>query len=320
MIRFGAAGVLGIFILGWLMGGITHVNPGETAILIKNLGAHTGMQPEPLLTGTHWVEPFTYDVVTYNTRLRQMEEVTEKAGTGDGQPVEIVGSLQLGLDPKHVPQLHQEMGQDFYTLVIHPALLSIIKSKVPSQPSDEAYTMKGREAIEKSINDELTERYGKDGIVAVFNLKDLTFVNKAYVGILEAKALASQKIQVETRLADAAVKEAQKVSNIAEGAKQSRIRAAEADKEEQRLAGEGKRLAAEENAKGILAVATAEATGTRLRREALSGAGGQELVSIEWAKNLGPNVKVYAYPTGAPGTSAFFGLDGVFKDAFKGDK
>lgn len=317
-LRLAAIGAAVLLIGIYAMAGITHVNPGETVILIKNIGSNKGMQPEPLLTGTHWVDPWMYDVVTYDTRLRQMEEVSESAGTGDGQPVAIVGSLQLGLDPKHVPQLHQELGVDFYARVIHPALISIIKNKVPSQSSDEAYTLRGREAIEKAINDELTARYGKDGIVVVFNLKDLTFANKQYVGILEAKALATQKIQVETRLAAAAQQEAIKVSNAAEGQKQARIRAAEADREERRLAGEGSRIAKEEEAKGNLALATAEATGTRLRREALSGAGGQELVSIEWARNLGPNVKVYGFPTGAPGTNSFMDLNGIFKSALGG--
>lgn len=320
LIKLSGFGLIALIIAIYVFAGLTHVNPGETTILIKNIGSNKGMQPEPLLTGTHWVDPWTYDVVTYDTRLRQMEEVTESAGTGDGQPITIVGSLQLGLDPKHVPQLHQELGQDFYSRVIHPALISIIKNKAPSQNSDEAYTLKGREAIEKSINDELTGRYGKDGIIVVFNLKDLTFANKQYVGILEAKALATQKIQVETRLAAAAVQEAAKVSNTAEGQKQARIRAAEANREEQRLKGEGSRLGKEEEAKGNLALATAEARGIELRRQALSGAGGSELVSIEWAKQMGPNIKVYAFPTGAPGTSSIMDLNGIMQGALKGEK
>lgn len=54
------------------------------------------------------------------------------------------------------------------------------------------------------------------------------------------------------------------------------------------------------------------------RREALSGAGGRELVSIEWAKNLGPNVKVYAIPTGAPGTTSLMDLNGIMQGALTG--
>jgi len=46
---------------------------------------------------------------------------------------------------------------------------------------------------------------------------------------------------------------------------------------------------------------------------ALSGSGGAELVSIAWAENLGPNVKVYGVPTGAEGTSTF-----LFDEALRG--
>jgi hypothetical protein len=52
----------------------------------------------------------------------------------------------------------------------------------------------------------------------------------------------------------------------------------------------------------------------------LSGAGGSELVSIEWAKQLGPNVKVYAFPTGAPGTSSIMDLNGIMQGALTGGK
>lgn len=320
MIKLGGVALVALFVIIYAMAGMTHVNPGETTIIIKNIGDNKGMQKDPLLVGTHWVDPFTYDVVTYNTRLRQMEEVKENGATADGQPIAIVGSLQLGLDPQHVPQLHQEMGPEFYDRVIHPALLSIIKNKLPSQSSDVAYTLKGREAIEKSINEELTARYGKDGIIVVFNLKDLSFLNRKYVDTLEAKAMATQQIEVETRQAAAAIQASIKKSNLAEGEKQSRIRAAEGSREGARLQGEGERLMKEEQAKGILAIAKAEAEGTRLRREALAGPGGQEMVSIRWAEEMGPNIKVYAFPTGAPGTSSFMDLNGIMEGALKGGK
>lgn len=319
--RFIAIGVAAALLLVYLVAGITNVNPGEVTILIKNLGDSKGMQKEGLLTGTHWIEPFEYDVVTYDTRQRQMEEVKDlPASTGDGQPVLVDFSLQLALDPSRVPSLHQRIGPEFYDRIVHPALIKTVKDKVPSQPSDVVYTTVGREAIERAINTELAARFGVDGILAEMNLKDIKFTNSEYVKVLENKAKAQQQIEVETRQALAAVQTAIKTANVAEGDKQKRIKAAEAQREEDRLAGEGSRLKQEETAKGNLAIATAEATGTRLRREALSGAGGQELVSIEWARNLGPNVKVYAVPTGAPGTTSLMDLNGIMRGALTGAK
>jgi hypothetical protein len=50
-----------------------------------------------------------------------------------------------------------------------------------------------------------------------------------------------------------------------------------------------------------------------LLNDALSGEGGARIVEIEWAQNLGPNVKVYGFPTGAQGTNSFMDVNGFFK-------
>lgn len=320
-LKLSLVAVVLIVALIYSLAGMTHISPGEVGILIKNLGGDRGMQKEVLTTGTHWIEPWTYDVVTYDARQHQTEEVNDlPAQTGDGQPVKVNFSVQLGLEPALVPVLHEKVGPDFYTQLVHPAIIQVVKNKLPSKKSDEVYTSEGREAIERAVNDEMSKRFGMYGITAIINLKDVPFTNQDYVQILETKAKAAQQVEVETRQAAAAVQTSIKVANLAEGEKQKRIKAAEAKREEERLAGEGARLRQEEEAKGILAVATAEAKGTELRRVALSGAGGSELVSIEWAKQLGPNVKVYAFPTGAPGTNSIMDLNGIMQGALTGGK
>jgi len=320
-VKLAGIAIVIIFLVIYFFAGLTHISPGEVGILIKNIGSNRGMQKEVLTTGTTWVEPWTYDVKANDSRQRQMEEVNDlPAQTGDGQPVKVNFSVQLGLQAELVPVLHEKVGPDYYDRIVHPAIVQIVKNKVPGKKSDELYTQAGREGIEDAINQEMERRFGPYGINCIINLKDVPFQNDDYVKILETKARASQQVEVETRLAAAAVQASIKVANTAEGEKQKRIKAAEAAREEERLAGEGARLRKEEEAKGILAVATAEAKGTELRRQALSGAGGTELVSIEWAKQLGPNVKVYAFPTGAPGTSSIMDLNGIMQGALTGGK
>lgn len=316
-----AAGLLVIFGGIYFLAGLTHVHPGEVTILIKNIGDNKGMQKNVLDIGTHWIEPFTYDTVTYDVRQHQEAEIADLPGaTADGQPVTIDFSLQMGLDPAHVPALHAGVGKTYYDSVVYPAIRSIMRDKVASKTSAEIYTAEGRHAIELAVNDSMKDRFGEYGILAEVNLREVTFNNKQYVATLEQKAAAAQAVEIETRRAQAAAQTAVAVANEAEGKKQARIKAAEAQREESRLAGEGERLKQEETAKGILATATAEARGTQLRREALSGAGGAELVSIEWAHNLGPNVKVYGFPTGAPGTNSIMDLNGLMMGAFSGAK
>jgi len=309
-----------IFLLSYTLGGLTHVNPGETTILIKNFGSNSGMQKRVLDTGTHWVEPFLYDVATYDTRLRQYPLEDTEASTQDGQPISVDVSLEIGLVQGQVPNLHQQVGTGWYEQVVKPSAIAALRQATASVLSDAVYTGAGRITVQTTAERTLKEKYDALGIRIDFNVRDVQFVNKAFVETLEKKASATQQEIIEKRLAEAAIQEAIKVANIAEGLKQKAIKEAEARREEQRLAGEGSRLLNEETAKGNLALAKADAEGTKLRREALAGAGGPEMVSIEWARQMGPNIKVYGFPTGSPGTTSIMPIENLFKGAFAGAK
>ncbi len=312
------AAIAASFLMVYGVAGCTHIAPGEVGILMKNLGSDTGMQKEVLTMGTHWVDPTLYDVTIYDTRLQQYQLEDTDASSQDGQPIQVDVSLEIGLDDAQVPFLHSKVGRNWFEQIVKPSAISALRQATASIVSDSVYTGVGRVNIEKAAEQVLKEKYEAFGIRLNFNVRDVQFQNKAFVQTLEKKAAASQQEIIETRLALAAIQEAVKISNTAEGAKQKKIKEAEASMEESRLQGQGLRLRKEEEAKGIFAIAKAEADGTRLRREALSGAGGSELVSIEWAKNLGPNVKVYAVPTGAPGTTSLMDLNGIMQGALTG--
>ena len=189
---------------------------------------------------------------------------------------------------------------------------------IPVGLSDQIYTGAGRDRIQKLITNTMENHVGKYGINVYVNLRDVQFTNHEFVATLERKASAAQKEEINRREAIAAEQEAIRVANIAEGEKQKRIKAAEAQAEELRLQGFGERQQKEEQAKGILAVGQAEAEVVRLRNEAMNGPGGDKIVAMTWAENLGPNVKVYGVPTGAPGTASMMDLNGLLNGAFKG--
>jgi regulator of protease activity HflC (stomatin/prohibitin superfamily) len=300
----------------YFLSGITGVELGEVGLSISAVGGDRG-SVEVLTPGTQWVEPFTNDVVVYDARLKQYAMDDTTAATQDGQPIDVDASLEIGLVGENVPSLHKTMGPNWFANVVYPQAIKELREATASVKSDDIYTGVGRQKVQELATDAL-KKYEASGIRIQVNLRDVTFTNKNYVAMLEQKAAAVQKEIIETRQASAAVQEAIKVANIAEGEKQKRIKAAEAQREEQKLSGEGSRLAKEEEAKGNLALAKAEAEGIRLRNDALEGSGGDRLVQIEWARNLGPNVKVYGIPTGSPGTSSLMDLNGILQGAFKG--
>lgn len=302
------------------LAGIVHINPGEAGIKIKMIGSDRGMQPDTLSTGMSWVEPFIYDVVVYDYRLRQEIFNDIPTQTKDGQPIIVDLSVEMGLEPAKLPWLHEHIGPDYYDQVVYPAVRSAIRDEVPSELSDEIYTADGRVKVQQRIQEALRKIMEPRGINIRVNLRDIDFTNKQFIATLEEKAGAAQKVIIETRNAEAAEQTARKMANIAEGEKQKRIRAAEAKQQEIALEGLGQQQAKEAEAKGNLAIYLAEAKGIEAKRQAYAGAGGSELVSIAWAENMGPNVKVFGIPTGSPGTTSLMDLNGILGGALKGIK
>lgn len=306
-----AATVLVCMVAVYGVAGLVDIDPGEVGIVVKKIGPNKGMQDIVLYAGLDWYDPFRYDVIIYNVRAYQADEVKSmSSNTKDGQPVEVDISLEIKLVESTVPDLHLNIGPDYYDQVIYPRLRSSVRNRIPSELSDVVYTDEGRLKIQGLIQQDLSALKER-GIGVYVNLRDLRFLNKQFIATLEAKAQAAQDVQIQERKALASIHTAERIANLAEGEKQKRIKAAEARREELRLEGEGERLKQEERAKGILAVRSAEAEGTRLKREALSGPGGPELVSMEWAKYMGPNVKVMGVPTGAPGTTSLIDFNGL---------
>lgn len=316
--RIAAIAVATLVVLIYVISGWTSVQPGEFAIQVKQFGDDRGVIPGGLGVGTHWIDPLMYDVVTYDTRAHQ-QSMNIDASTKDGQPVKVAVSFEISLVPDLVGTLHQTIGPDYFNRVVAPAAQSAILDAVPTQLSDQIYTGEGRNAIQNAIQAQLTEKHVPDrGIMVRTNLREVTFTNPDFIKVLEAKAGAAQQEEINRRYALAAAQNAIKVANDAEGQKQVVIKQSEASKAQAQLRGEGSRIEKENEAQGLLAMATAEAKGVELRRQALSGPGGPELVSIEWAKNLAPKLQVYGFPTGAPGTTSILDINSVFKGALKG--
>lgn len=309
-----------LVLVGALFGiaGITKVNPGEVGILVKNLGSNRGMQEETLDVGMRWVNPITYDVETYDVKFQQYEMFDTNAETKDGQPIQLDISFEIGLDRAVVPDLHNTVGKGWYEEIVYPAARDAVRQASSSEYSAQVYTNEGRRRIVEYADKVLQEKFAHRGININTNLRDLAFLNEKFVSTLEQKSIAAEQEDIQRRLAIAAEQEAIKVANVAEGQKQKRIKEFEAQKEALRLEGEGERLKQEEIAQGILAVAKAKAEGTRL--QVLAYGDGETYASVKWAENLGPNVKVYGVPTGAPGTASMMDLNGILSGAFKGVK
>lgn len=310
--------VVAIMLLLYGFAGAVHVSPGEAAVLVQNLGDDDsrGMKDEPLPLGWSWVEPIKYDVFIYDAKVKQFTVSGIKAGTADGQPISVDISFDVSLDYQKVSLLHQQIGQSYYDQIVYPSIRAAVRNATATQPSDAIYTGTGRAGVQAMITGILKGKLDKYGIYAIANLRDVTFENQDFVQTIEAKAKAAQAVEIARNRAAQAEQDAIKVANKAEGEKQKSIKEAEASAETMRLEGIGERQKKEQQAKGILAIAKARAEGTRLQVNAYGS--GRTYASVKWAENLGPNVKVWGVPTGAPGTSSLMDINGIIQGAFKG--
>jgi hypothetical protein len=226
-IRIAAIVALALTVSIYGLAGITHVELGEVGLSIKAVGGDRG-SVEVLTPGPQWVEPFSNDVVNYDARLKQYALDDTTASTQDGQPINMDVSLEIGLVGTFVPTLHKDMGPNWFENVVYPSAITEIREATASVKSDEIYTGKGRAEVQALATRALSDKYAKSGIRISVNVRDVTFTNKAYVTLLEQKAGASQQEIIQTRQAAAAVQEAIKVANIAEGQKRGSWRSCEA--------------------------------------------------------------------------------------------
>lgn len=306
------AAIISAVVLFFGIAGMTSIEPGEVGVLVKNWGTNRGMQPDTLDTGMHWINPWVYDAIVYDTRITQYPLEDIQAQTGDGQPIDLDLTVNVGLVDENVPNLHERLGPAYYQRLVLPVLDASIKNRTATQLSDRVYTGPGRLSIQEGIEEDLRNALSTYGITVTVNLQDVRFKNPEFVRILEQKAGAAQQEEINRRNAIAAEQEAIRVENVARGQRLKTIQEAEAERERLRLVGEGNRLRDEATAAGNLALASAEAEGLRLKNAALSGQGARYIASMEWAKQLGPNIKVYGVPVGAPGTQSF-----VFDEALR---
>ncbi len=305
LVRLVSAGVAASILALYGIGGFSGIEPGEVGMVVKQFGEDRGMQQFTLDTGTHWIEPFTNDVIVVDTRLKQYSLNDVPAGTQDGQPIQVDVSFEIGLVDSNVPNLIENIGTDWYDQVVYPAARASVRTATANKLSDEVYTGAGRAAIQVELTDALVDKLTPYGIRITANLRDIEFLNKDFVNTLEEKAKAAQQEEIQRRYAAAAKEEAIATQNKAEGHKFKVEQEAEAERIRLQLVGEGERLKQEEIAKGILAVGQAEADVIKLKANALIGSGGQLYRDIEVLGGLGQAVEFYGVPTGAENTNTY---------------
>lgn len=171
-----------LFIVFWPFG---TVGAGERGIMLR-WGAVTHRVIDE---GLYLRIPLMERVVIMDVRI-QKEEVEATAASKDLQTVNSKVALNYHLDPTRVTNMYQEVGVEYDTRLIDPALQESVKSTTAKYTAEELITR--REEVRDEIRAHLVSKLESRGIlIDDFNIVDFRFSN-AFDNAIELKVTAEQ--------------------------------------------------------------------------------------------------------------------------------
>lgn len=316
--------LLGVFVCPV---GCTNVDPTDGAVKVNKMG--NSIDPEPWGVGFHFYNRWMTDVETYKVATRSFpgdagtselsDEYTMELKTSDGQNVNVDMTLLYSLRMKELPMLHSKIGRNYESEVLMPQMKSEARLAFGAYAAEDIYQGKVREQIQRQVLEKLQESLAKTNStgelmypsiqVTDVLVRHLSF-SKDFERAIEQKKLASQQVEINRQMALAEEEKAKQIEATARGEKMKVLQQAEGEGQsaETRAKGEAAAIKVKADAmqyqleceaKGNLAKYTAEAEGKRLSAQALAGAGGEQVVALEFAKNIPPTLQTYAIPAGA---------------------
>jgi len=184
----------------FLNSSVVIVGAGQRGVVF-NIGS--GVQPESLGEGMHFILPFVQHVTLYDVRTETytMSKIhwegevkgddSLSALTSDGQNIYLDISVRFHLIPDRVWELHQKVGKDYISKIIRPEIRSVARLTVSEYPVTDVYTGK-RQDIENRLETKLRKSLESNAIaIDEVLLRNVEF-SPAYHAAIEQKQIAQQ--------------------------------------------------------------------------------------------------------------------------------
>ena len=193
---WGCSGVFFLVIIVWLLSCFTSVPTGNVGI-VTQFGRVTGREIEPgFAVKAPW--PFQ-DVTVMNTQV-QKEQQDADASSSDLQEVKATVAVNYHLNRGQVSQIFSNVGIDYKTKVIDPAIQEGVKSVTAKYNATDLIS--NRSAVKDAVEATLTSRLLPYGITvdatSIVNFGFSDAFNKA----IEDKQVASQNVLQEQQKLD----------------------------------------------------------------------------------------------------------------------
>jgi prohibitin 2 len=212
------------------------VEAGHRGVLLKFGAVDTSAS---LNEGIHFVVPFRDNVVPLEVRTQKIEENAASA-SGDLQDVSTQVALNYHVDPTTAPNLFQQLGFDYASRVVSPAIQESVKQVTARYNAENLIT--NRETVKAEIETQIEQRLAPYGIdVETISITEFQF-SEQFRRAVEAKVEAEQRalqatndlrrIEIEAQQAEArAIGEQQSNIARAEGVRQAAVLQAQGEAE-----------------------------------------------------------------------------------------
>lgn len=242
------------------------------------------------------------------------KQYTLELKTNDGQNVQIDLTVLYSLRAKEVPQLHQQVGQNYEEQILLSEVRSESRLIIGGYSAEELYQGKVRQAVQDLTRQKLTEALSQYPAMQIHDvlIRHFSF-SKNFEQAIEQKKLAAQEVEINRNKAAAQEQEALRIEAEARGQKLRAVQEAEGRAQAVKIEADASRYKLEQEAAGTLAKLKAEAEGKRLSAEAVGG--GQNLVALTFAQNIPDKLQIWGVPTGQQNFT-FQDLSGVFGGMF----
>jgi len=231
-----AAKLVGLACLPLLIAlSITIVPSGSAGVCVSQL---SGVQPETLYPGVHFVTPLFQHVEIYDVRDHvftttmtedpKVKTETLKVQSKEGLPLGLAVAVRYRLDPKKLAYIHANLPQPVEQELVPPVVASAFREIAPAYEVREVFATK-REEVRKTAADTIARKLAKDGVlVKEVMLRDILLPIE-YAKGLEGLLLREQENERLTVEVEIKQKQVRTAELEAEAEKARRVKGAEAE-------------------------------------------------------------------------------------------
>ena len=170
------------------------------------------VQDDTIQEGLNMKIPFVEQIVKIDCRTQKLE-YTMEASSKDLQKIsQIKIALNYGVDKQRANILYKEIGEDFKSIIIEPAIYETMKSAIANYTAEELVTK--RQEVSNMAQETLTERLQEKGInITSLSMTDLSFSQEFDEAIEKKQVVEQQTQQAQYELEKAKVENERKIEN-----------------------------------------------------------------------------------------------------------